>query len=359
MEFAENWEKTKARFDAFWQSEVLDRCMIAAFAPRDGAKQGDFPFPDTWNEQASWWLDGERVFKRQYHGMQNTYYGGDAFPQFGLDCGAAGHAGFFRGARATFQQGTIWYHPSIEDIERDELIFDRSNSFYSQIIELAKYLCAESKGRAFVSNADTCGNLDALAHLRGNEAVLMDLLTDPDWVDASLATIQQAWETFHEELITILQAHNDGGASVGWLNTWGRGRHGQMQADISVMMSEAMFDRFILPELVPQTRWFDHSLYHLDGLEQLRFLDTLLALPDLDAIQWTCVEGQPPPVAFLPELRRMQQAGKKLVFRVYNLRDLEDMLTGLSSKGLMMGIHCETEDEARQAVRMAERLTHD
>lgn len=39
--------------------------------------------------------------------------------------------------------------------------------------------------------------------------------------------------------------------------------------DFSVMVSPAMFEEFILPELEATAGAFDHTTYHLDGLERL------------------------------------------------------------------------------------------
>lgn len=36
----------------------------------------------------------------------------------------------------------------------------------------------------------------------------------------------------------------------------------------------------------------DHALYHLDGVEPVRFLDLLATLPSLDGIQWKLQPGQ-------------------------------------------------------------------
>ena len=36
-----------------------------------------------------------------------------------------------------------------------------------------------------------------------------------------------------------------------------------------------------------QCRWLDHSLYHLDGTQALHQLPALLAIEELDAIEWT------------------------------------------------------------------------
>jgi hypothetical protein len=103
----------------------------------------------------------------------------------------------------------------------------------------------------------------------------------------------------------------------------------------------------------------DYALYHLDGKEQIRHLDTLLQLEEVDCIQWTCVEGQPPPTAFIPELRRIQQAGKRLLILNYDLRVIETLLQELSSAGLYLVTRASSRDEAEEVMKAAARYTHD
>lgn len=62
-----------------------------------------------------------------------------------------------------------------------------------------------------------------------------------------------------------------------------------------------------------QCEFLEYPLYHFDGQEQLRHLDMLLGLKKLRAIQWTPVAAQPPTVAFLPQLKKIQAAGKSLL----------------------------------------------
>jgi hypothetical protein len=120
-----------------------------------------------------------------------------------------------------------------------------------------------------------------------------------------------------------------------------------------------MFNTFIMPELDAQTKWFDKSLYHFDGIEQIRHLDSLLGLSELDAIQWTDVAGQPSPLDYIDILKRIQKAGKKLILHAKDMETLRGYLTSLSSKGLLLSFSASSEDEAKAAVELTAKLTHD
>jgi hypothetical protein len=83
-----------------------------------------------------------------------------------------------------------------------------------------------------------------------------------------------------------------------------------LQSDFSAMISPQMFETFVLPDLAACCRNIEYAFYHLDGKGQINHLDHLLSLEDLRGIQWIPGEGQPPPSAWLPLLKRIMDAGK-------------------------------------------------
>jgi hypothetical protein len=357
MDYKNNWEKSKERLKAFWNREVTDRCCVSVFAPKKGGAYSPFPMPRDYQERVKYWTDGEFVLKRYRDCFENTYYGGEATPQIFLNLGAAGHAGFFKNARYQFED-TLWFFPTINDYSKDILEFDPESFLYKKTIELAKYYANESKGSFLVSMPDIGGNADALAHLRGSENLLMDLVDEEDQVKAALKKIQEVWLKVNNEVYEIVKDNNEGGGAITWLNTWAPGKHAQMQCDMSVMISPKDYNNFIIPELKAQSEWMDYCLYHLDGMEQLRHLDSLLSLDKLDVIQWTSVEGQPSPLEFIPQLKKIQEAGKCLLIYT-NTREFEDLMEQLSSKGLYLLMDAPSEDEANEIIKRAEKLTHE
>lgn len=358
MYYKPDWQMTKKRLEAFWAGEIIDRCVVSVTAPREGAAPQCGTVPMTSSEAMKYWFDPEETLKRNISRMENTCFLGDAFPQIHHGMGASAHAGLFRNTEYKYLD-SAWFFPQNTGEEPEEIEFDEGSFLYKRTVEIAKYLAAENRGRYFISQPDFTGNLDALAHIRGSENLLMDLMLNPEWVHRSLGKIQDAWRRIMEELYPILSAQNEGGTTIGWLNTWHSGRHAQLQCDISVMLSVPMFDAFAKPELREQSAWMDCGLYHLDGQEQCRHLDTLLSIEGIQAIQWTSVAGQPPASAFIPVLRRIQQSGKRLVIMPSSAEDYTALLTSLSSKGLQLIMQADTAYDAREIIKIAHRLTHD
>ena len=357
MKYIDDYDKRLKRHDAFWANEMDGRCCLSVTAPRGGYTVEAIPADPA--AALDYWTNAERAFKRYVYEMENTYFAGDSLPIANFNLGAAGHAGFFRGAKYEFKD-SLWFFPSIDDIVEAPPVFDETSFLYKKSIEMADYFAGECKGDFLISNTDSCGCVDALTHLYGSGNLMMDMM-DPgrkESIHAALQAIQSCWERTTFEMLDILKRNNRGMSCIGWLKTCARGNHGQVQCDISVMLSKEHFDEFCLPELETQSGLFDYALYHLDGKEQARHLDSILAVDGIKAIQWTDVTGQPSPLEFIPILKRIQAAGKQLVIRLKPC-ELEEMLANLSAKGLFLKIVAASKDEADKLVSVADALSRE
>jgi hypothetical protein len=356
MFYRDDWDKIRLRYEAFWQNEIADRCPVFAAAPKQ--PQAWYVYPDSPEERLLWWTDGEYILKKHLEVFSKNYFAGDSYPIIYLNLGASGHAGFYEGAdySLTADNPTVWFKPSLENL--DGLKFDNNSLLYKKTLELARFFAAESRGRYVTSVPDIAGDMDALSLLRGSEQLLMDLFDEPEAVQIALLKIHEGWKRLTDEVMPILTPANDGGNAIGWLRVFAPGRHMQLQSDISVMISPGQFKEFVVSELERACSVLEYSLYHLDGIEQLRHLEHILSVPGLHTIQWTHVAGQPPPTAFLPQLKYMQQRGMRLALML-RPDEIEAVMTELSSKGLYIYAFVNSPEEADYAVKLVERYTHD
>ena len=351
LRYKQDWELSKKRLTAFWNRDIIDRCCISVKVLEPEARQA---VPQTDAERLRHWTDPESIIRRNRTAMEHTYYGGEAFPCIFVNLGAACHAGFFKGEKHYFGD-SVWFFPSLAD--PDALEFDENSFLYRKTLELARAFAQDSRGDYMVSMPDTTGNADALAHLMGSEELLPAMLEEPEAVQRALSKIELSYERIMREVYDIVRTVNEGGSCVDWLSTWAPGFHAQMQCDLSVMISNPMFREFILPELQTQCKFLQYPLYHLDGFEQTRHLDDLLSIPELRAIQWTQVAGQPPCTSYLSELKRIQAAGKNLII-IVEPEQVEFLLENLSSRGLLLITTAPTVDDAQALLKRVGRLTH-
>ena len=358
MDYKKDWDITKKRFEALWNCELVDRCCISVKGWKNKSTYQAPPEPKSLDDLKKYWLDGEYILKNELHKMEHTVYGGESFPMVWLNLGPGSQAASFKGVDYMLRNESVWFSPIPEseglNIEENPESFIEKKTY-----ELAEYYAQENKNRYIVSVPDSCGDLDALSHIRRSETLLLDMLLQPDDVIAAVSKIHKAWERILKTTFEIIKNGNDGGSAIGWLDTWAPGLHAQMQVDISVMISEEMYQTFGVPELTYQSEIIEYPLYHLDGFEQAKFIDQICSVEKLRMIQWTNVDGQPSPIEFIPEMKRIQQHGKGVLARVHTVKEAEIIMKELSSKGLYVVIdqNVDSEDEVKQVIRMAEELT--
>ncbi len=334
MKFKEEIEKVKLRNKAFWELEMSDRALIAISTPKEkGAATAMFDHVQNKKDPdylKKYWTDPNTIHKMNLKRMENTYFAGEALPSIFLNFGTSGHCNFF-GSKPTYSNGTIWFDPVIDDL--DELKFDQAA--LDSHIKLTQELVKLSNSEYFIGMPDSCGTIDALGHLYGSDNVLIDMLGEPEKVKRAIKTVNEGWKISSQKFYDTLKDLNHGGSVHSWMHLMADGKMGQMQCDMSVMFSKDMYEEFAYDELKTQIDWFDYPIYHFDGVEQERHLDILLSFDKLKAIQWTNVAGQPPASHFMPILKRMQDAGKRLIVCI-NPDEIKPILENLSAKGLML-----------------------
>ncbi|MDR1174855.1 MAG: hypothetical protein LBK83_05230 [Treponema sp.] len=346
-----DFETIKKNFLSFWNHEYFGRCAVRITAP---IKPPEPPKYSSYEDIVKEWCDGETRLKRNRINSENTCYLGEAYPLIPLYLGAAGHAGFFNNIRHQFAE-TVWFFP----IDKNEkLQFSKDSFLYKATVNLARYLADNTDDEFILSMPDCSGNLDALAHLRSSEELMINMLEDPDTVKEELLLIQKAWKEIIIDTWNIVKENNHGGSCIGWMGSWAPGLHSQMQSDISVMLSPEQFSEFVLGELEEQSEILEYPCYHLDGREQLRHLDKLLGIKKLRMIQYTFVAGQPSPVEQLPALKKIQESGK-LLLAIISPEYVKPLLENLSARGLFINTACASPEEAEDIFRIVKKYSED
>jgi len=349
MEFKPDWEEAMRRFEAWWEGEILDRVCIQVTAPRAGAKPRSLPVPARLEER---WTNIEYVLDVAEERMRTTFYGGEAFPLYWPNLGPDVFAAYL-GAELIFAEGTSWAKPLIEDwATAPPLRFDRENRWWKLTLQMTEAALERALGRYFVGLTDLHGGLDALAALRGQQNLCLDLIERPDKVKEAMAFLTPLWFTIYEEPHRLIQRKLRGSST--WIGLWSPGKMYPVSCDFICLISPSMGREFVLPDIVAEIEWLDHSIYHLDGPGALPHLDALLEIPQLGGIQWVPGAGSPPTREWVPLLKRIQAAGKNLHLGVAP-QDIESLLEQISPRGVMFRTHCASEQEARALLKQAER----
>lgn len=342
--FQIDWKGLKERHTSWWKGEGF---LFQIFAPR---KPYSYPPP---RDLYQYWIDPEYVVGRWEEYFASTYYICDAFPCIFVNLGPS-IASAYLGCPLILQPDTTWQEPIIKNV--DELLnlnFTPENKWWQKTLAIISLACQRAQGDYIVSFTDLGGISDILSHLRGPAQLCLDLIEHPDIIKQASEWIRNLWFKLYEAQYEIIRKYQDG--TCGWLTVWAPGKSYPLQEDFSCMIGPEMFREFFLPHLEKQTNFLDYSIYHLDGPGAIQHLDALLELPKLTAIQWVPGAGAPPMREWIPLLKKIQEAGRRLVLDI-TPDDVVPLLSQLDRKGLCLRTWVPTKEEGEELLLLAERM---
>ena len=331
---------------------------LAVTSVIDDSGKLPYALPEPKNLEEKWLSTDYRV-KRAEAAAQNTYWGQDAiqceFVNFGPGVQAA-----LLGAPYKIEPDSIWFDTDPPIKSWDNLpgfTTDKNHELYKAIEDHTKALCAASKGRYIPSVTDIGGQYDVLFSLRGEE-LLMDLIEYPEEV---IKLENHLDDEFLKYARTLFEIVKDKGYTS-WMPLVSDAPYYPLQCDLSVMISPAMFEKFVLPSLDRVSKEIGNSIYHLDGPEEIAHLDMLLSLKHFHAVQWVPLPNPLPTGGALQyyndELsfgvyRRCLKAGKKVVLLGVSPSQVADIYNNVGTDGVYILTHCPSRKEADQLIEHA------
>ena len=336
------------RFEAWWAGSSLGRPAVYARTRRPDAP----PMPDEGRPRR------QREHDPAFHAARARWmldafdYHAEAIPGFypdfanNLTLPAA-----LAGSELEYRPETTWMGLVPDIYERGVPAFDPAHPIVRLLDEALAGTAAAIGDRGLLSPPVLLDGLTTLSMLRGAEALCMDLFERPADVLRTSAELDrlafQAHAFWWRTLERLGQAQ-----TVTWAGIYAAGKCEMVQCDFAVNLSPEMFGRFVLPRLAEATRHFEYSCYHLDGVEQCRFLDQLCSLPRLNAIQWNPEPPAAPPLAWVEFFQAVRQRGRSL--QINCDADTAVALTErLGPDGMLFSVRCKTADEV---ARLLERL---
>jgi len=330
------WKKTQERHRAWWKREGV---ILSRWAPFVATPQG-IPGPAGGASVEDRWTDIDIVSGRVAYEADYTEYPADMAPIVDFMGWGPGCLATYLGSEPGFAEGTVWFFPRKDRIEDwPSLKFDPENKWWKLHEATLSRLVAESKGRYLIGCPDLVENLDTLCSLRDGQEIMMDMIERPEWVEEKIREINTVWFEAYDRIWNIIKAE-DGSSAYNAFGLWGDGKTAKLQCDASAMISQDMFDRFVVPSLSEQASRLDNAVYHLDGTQAIRHLDSLLAIEGLDAIEWTPqagIEGGGDR-RWYDMYRKILDAGKSVMTVHVDAADVIPLLDAVGPNGIFLHI---------------------
>lgn len=347
----QNWEESKQHYLDWWQHKG---CVVTMW---EHFQEGVTPHaPITapapaadWNQR---WFDPVWRAAELDHYVAHSSLAADMIPVANTQLGPGSLAAIL-GGKLEGGPDTIWIHAA--DAVGEDILFDPENEAYKLHKALLKACKERAKGNYYVGMPDLMEGLDVLAAIRGTDNVLLDTMINPELLDAQLQQVNDIYFKVYDELYDIVR--EDDGMAFCYFSIWGPGRVSKLQSDISIMISEEDYRRFVQPYIRQQCQKLDYTLYHLDGVGAIRHLDALLEIEELDAIQWTPGVGEPQggDKKWYDLYRRIKAGGKSIEANWITLDELEPLLDNVGAEGMLLSMDFHNEAEVDKALKIVER----
>lgn len=352
MELKPDIDAVLGRYEAWWHCEIVDRPLVSMRFPVAPAERVPVPCKEhaTIRER---WLDTEYIVARATAGLRNTVHFADALPIAWPNLGPEVFSAFY-GCEMEYGERTAWSKPILEDWSEaavEQLRLDRESFYFRKLIEMTDALIAVGKGRFIVGYTDLHGGGDAIAAFRDPQRLLIDTIEYPDAIKRLCDRITTDFLDVYDQFHGLLSVA--GMPSTTWLGATCNGKYHVPSNDFSCMISDATFEELFVPGIIRECRHMDRCIYHLDGPQALRYLDRLLDIPEIHAIQWVPGAGNDYWADWIDVYRRIQARQKAFCLSL-PAADLPRLFESLEPNGVWIsGVSgISNRNEAETALRM-------
>ena len=348
-----NLEETKQRYINWWNHKGIILNMWEHF--QEGVQpHAEIMPPAPAKDLSQKWFDPQWRAEYLDWYVAHSSLIADILPvantQLGPGSLAAILGGVFEGG-----EDTIWIHPTPDFT--DEIVYNPEHPNWIHHKELLKACKAKANGHYFVGMPDLMEGLDVLAALKGTDRVLLDTVMQPEILEQQMQQINDIYFKVFDELYDIIREGDE--MAFCYFSSWAPGKMSKLQSDISTMISQDDYRRFVQPFIREQCQKIDYTLYHLYGEGAMHHLPALLEIEELNAIQWTPGVGEPQGGSpkWYDLYKKILAGGKSVMACWVTLDELKPLLDHIGADGVHLEMDFHNEKEVEQAMRIVEEYT--
>ena len=342
--------QARERMNAFWAQSSIGRPAIHLTARN--RNHTDTPWNGTSDIKTRELMPDYQVI-RTHNAIHSVHWLAEAFPSVLFSWGSTiGMPAVLAGADYDFSTQGAWIRPIPDIMDRPLPVFDPHHPMMVTLEQGFRAIAKSIGDKGYINPPIMLDGLTTLSLMREAENLCMDLLACPDqvkaWSNALTTLYIKSYDYFHQLLKTLGYPETSA-----WLGTLAPGSMEAVQCDFGVMMSPDMYREFALPDLLRLTDYLQYSLYHLDGVEQMRFIDILRECPKLNGIQWNPQPGSGSHHDHLADFKEIRKRKFSLMVECYCVDDAVMITQELGPDGLFIKFPkpFNSVDEAEGAVR--------
>lgn len=329
-----DYDETRKRCEAFWEGELYDRAMVALPVFKDESQRIKIQ-KKSYKSLEDRWTDYDQRVKEDVAMLHNIEFLGDALPIAWPNLGPEIFSAWY-GCGYHFGETTTWSDPCILDwaCDNDKAVFDENHPLYIGMHEYTDRLLEAANGKFIVGLTDFHPGGDHVAALRDPQNLAIDMLYDVDYVkemvEKSYVDFFKVYDLFYKKF----RSHDM--PITTWTPLINEGTYYVPSNDFSCMISTKMFEDVFLEGIIRECKYYDRSVYHLDGPDALRHLDVLLDIRELDAVQWVPGAGNEQFDRWIDVYQKIQNRGKSIQIVSIKINELDSLFETLSPEGVFI-----------------------
>jgi hypothetical protein len=348
FEYKPDYEEVLERYEAWWNCAIVDRPLVDMkyMLPKDERK----PVPQKQYENVrDRWMDAEHIASAAAVRLGNAVHFADSLPVLWPNLGPEIFSAFY-GCELEYGERTAWSTPILSDWSEEsvqKLQLNRDSFYFKKLVAMTETYIEIAKGKFIIGMTDLHGGGDAIAAFRDPQDLLMDTIENPEAIKNLCGRITTEFLEVYDFFYDMITAA--GMPSTAWLPGICKGKYHIPSNDFSCMISDDAFEDLFIPDLIRECAHMDRCIYHLDGPQALRYLDRLLEIPEIHAIQWVPGAGQDYWGDWIEVYQRIQSKKKGFTIGV-PLKDLDRLFEVLSPEGVFLSVGVSNREQAEAAL---------
>ncbi len=322
------------RIDAWFSQAVIDRPPIRFAAHNAEYHAARVLQGRRWPDLKSRWFDAEFQVEFFIESIKGETFLAETFPVFWPNLGPEVYSAFY-GGDLIFEETTSYYVANLKNWhDVDRLQFDMQNPYFKKLEEMTYLALQACEDKFLVGYSDLHPGVDCAAAWRDPQQFCMDLLLHPKEAKALIEKASADFIKIFDHFDKILKDH--GQLSVTWMGIPSFGKLHIPSCDFSSLLSTQLYVEFCLPVTLAEITHMTHNIFHIDGKQVAKNLDYWLELPEIQAFQYVQGVGDDQPIMqWLPQLKKIQNAGKSLVIDL-QLHELEPFMQEMKREGILL-----------------------
>lgn len=337
-----DFERAMQRIYAWYQQEMIDRPPVR-FSAHNAEYAVSPHLKKKWPSMKDRWFDAGYQVDSFIDSIRDRKFYAETFPVFWPNLGPEVFTAF-HGSELEYMDVTSYSVPFVKEWDDIRKInFNKDNPYFRKIREMTRIALEKCEGKFMVGYTDLHPGMDCVAAWRDPQQLCLDLILNPEEVKQLTKLAYQHFQEVYDYFDQLLKEHKQ--LSVTWMGIPSFGKMHIPSCDFSAMISDEQYLEFVHPGTIKEVKSMTHNIYHVDGKGVARHIDHILAIPEINAIQWVQGMGEDTPIMqWIPFLKKIRSAGKSLILDI-QLNELEDFIAAMDPKGIMLCIAADERDQ--------------